>query len=274
MFESILQAGKMPKYSPLRASAHGSSKEKAPDPSSSCEASDEEEPFMRSLKGSHLSKPSWIRRHWRSILVHSTVSIVNILFFVVSTTGLVRSNDLQHATGPFKNTIRYHPQKFELHSTFKNDGTLNPQKPNNFNGPPRLELEEAWNHLQENDSIRVTLSELGQFATDDTIIQLNDDKGGYYTTVSVYHGLHCIERLHHYIYSDHYYPNLTQNEQFILKRHTEHCLDWLRHNPKPAALDWGNHQCVVWEDIENWMAERAFDPYEPGVLMHPRFGTK
>ncbi|KAK0663417.1 hypothetical protein QBC41DRAFT_234617, partial [Cercophora samala] len=164
-------------------------------------------------------------------------------------------------------------------------------KPNNFNGPPRPELEEEWKRLTGNDTIRVTFSEVEQFSNrDETIIQLNDEKGGYFTTVAVYHGLHCVQRLHHYIYSSHYYPNLTQDQQFVLQRHAEHCLDWLRqyvmcnadttlmparwtaNSPKPAVLDWGNHQCVVWDDIENWMAARAFDPYAPGVLMHPRFG--
>lgn len=67
--------------------------------------------------------------------------------------------------------------------------------------------------------MRVSKAELGQFAEDDTIVKLTDGSG-YYSTVTVFHGLHCVNRLHHYLYPDHYYPDLDKDEQFLLKRHT------------------------------------------------------
>jgi hypothetical protein len=42
--------------------------------------------------------------------------------------------------------------------------------------------------------------------------------------------------------------------------------------PEPVSKDWGKHQCVAWEPIMEFMAPRAFDPFQPGLLVHPYFG--
>jgi hypothetical protein len=31
--------------------------------------------------------------------------------------------------------------------------------------------------------------------------------------------------------------------------------------------------CASWEPIKKWMAEHSFDPFEPGLLVHPLFGV-
>ncbi|KAK9418930.1 hypothetical protein SUNI508_07702 [Seiridium unicorne] len=251
--------------------------------------SSEEEgaPFIGKSPALKKSKLSWIRGHWRSIAVHATVLIANVIIYVAA---ISRVSDPAHHTTPLQNSIAYEERKFDHHSVFTNDGAINHNKPDSFSGPPRPALEAAWNRLKSNESVRVSKAELGQFASDDTIIELTDGSG-YYSTVSVYHGLHCINRIHHFLYPDHYYPDFDKDQMFLLKRHTEHCLDWLRQyvmcnadttlipvhwsakSPRPVALDWGNHQCVNWDNIEEWMADHAFDPFEPGLLMHPVFGS-
>ncbi|PWY83790.1 hypothetical protein BO94DRAFT_468662, partial [Aspergillus sclerotioniger CBS 115572] len=159
---------------------------------------------------------------------------------------------------PLRDAIEYRPQVFETLAIYRHDGTLNPHKTNAYNGPPRPELEEAWDKLMNNTNIRVTQDQLGEeFAAQDSIVELNDGSG-YYVTVSAYHGLHCVQRLHHYIYAEHYYPGLDEFETFMLRRH--------------AGKYDGHRQCVVWEKIEQWMAEHSFDPHEPGLLVHPIFG--
>ncbi|RDA95408.1 hypothetical protein CP533_3436 [Ophiocordyceps camponoti-saundersi (nom. inval.)] len=180
----------------------------------------------------------------------------------------------------------YPRRPFDVKAIYLNNGTLNPHKANSFNGPPRESLENAWDKLMKHQNVRVPESELGQYAGDDSIVKLTDGSG-YYTTVAVFHGLHCVQRLHHAIYADHYYPGLSEDETFLLKRHTEHCIDWLRQyvqcnadttlipiqwaadSPGPVSTDKGKHQCVVWEPIYEWMAEHSFDPFEPGLLVHP-----
>lgn len=65
----------------------------------------------------------------------------------------------------------------------------------------------------------MTKDELGQFQDQDSIIELSD-KSGFYVTVSAFHGLHCVRRFHKYMYIDHYYPEISEWEMFMLRRHT------------------------------------------------------
>ena len=39
-------------------------------------------------------------------------------------------------------------------------------------------------------------------------------------TMSAYHGLHCVRRLHKNLYHATYYPNLTDTETTILRLHS------------------------------------------------------
>ncbi|KAI1181364.1 hypothetical protein F5B17DRAFT_425666 [Nemania serpens] len=77
----------------------------------------------------------------------------------------------------------------------------------------------------------------------------------------------------------------------MLRRHTEHCLDWLRQylqcnvdptiipirwdsgQPGPVSKDSGKHQCVAWGPIEEWADKHAFDPFTPGLVIHLKFGS-
>lgn len=66
---------------------------------------------------------------------------------------------------------------------------------------------------------RVKKEELGQFADQKSLVELTDGSG-FYVTVAVSHALHCVQRLHHYVYRDHYHPNLSGEDEFTLKIHT------------------------------------------------------
>lgn len=39
-------------------------------------------------------------------------------------------------------------------------------------------------------------------------------------TVAVQHALHCVQRLHRYMYKDHYHAGLSDEDAFALKQHT------------------------------------------------------
>lgn len=69
------------------------------------------------------------------------------------------------------------------------------------------------------NNIRVNREELGEFVTDDAIIKLADGSGSM-VTMSAYHGLHCVRRLHKNLYAATYYPNLTDTESTILRLHS------------------------------------------------------
>jgi len=50
------------------------------------------------------------------------------------------------------------------------------------------------------------------------LVELGDGSG-YYATLSVYHSLHCVKRLHYLMYFDHYYPGKTGLEAMLIKQH-------------------------------------------------------
>ncbi|KJZ71683.1 hypothetical protein HIM_08921 [Hirsutella minnesotensis 3608] len=241
---------------------------------------------------SRQSRRSCLTHHRRTTLIHLVFLCANVFVLTAYASRWMSRRDLHdpHSLTPFKEVISYEQRQFEVLAIYLSNGTLNPHKSNAFGGPPRKELEDEWNHLMKHESIRVQRSGLGQFEGDDSIVELADGTG-HYSTVAVFHGLHSVQRLHHYLYLDHYYPHLSEKELFLLKRHTEHCLDWLRQyvqcnadttlipirwsadSPGPVAQDSGKHQCVVWEDVYDRMAERSFDPFQPGLLVHPIFGN-
>jgi hypothetical protein len=118
-----------------------------------------------------------------------------------------------------RNIIEYEGKKFQLSSIYSPDGSPNPHKPNNFLGPPRPELEEEWETILGDINIRLQRSEMDQFAHDNDLIELADGSG-YWNTMAVHHGLHCVKRLHHYIHKDYYYEGVNGSDAFRLLEHT------------------------------------------------------
>ncbi|POR36614.1 Hypothetical protein TPAR_09138 [Tolypocladium paradoxum] len=252
----------------------------------------EREELLESNAGIYRSSRwSWLNHHRRTIVIHVIFLVANLFVLTAYASGWLTLRYLQdpHYNTPFRNTISYEDRPFDLQPIYLDKDTPNPSKTNDFNGPPRQELDNAWSTLMQYQNVRLHKEELGQFSEDDSIVQLADGTG-YWITVSVFHGLHCIERLHHFLYSETYYPGLSEDDTFTLKLHTErpeHCLDWLRHyvqcnadttlipiqwtaeSPGPVATDPGTHQCVVWDPIYEWMASHSFNPSQPGLLIHP-----
>ncbi|KAF2838635.1 hypothetical protein M501DRAFT_934469, partial [Patellaria atrata CBS 101060] len=108
--------------------------------------------------------------------------------------------------------------------------------------------------------------------------------------ISVYHDLHCIKRLYRSLNKDHYFHNMTEEEEYLLHLHNMHCLDFLRKaamchgDTSPLVYKWDynhpvpvgdmeyEHECVDWDSINKWAIQRMVDPYEPGAVVHPIFG--
>lgn len=68
-------------------------------------------------------------------------------------------------------------------------------------------------------NVRVTKDELGEFSEDDSLIELADGSG-YYASLAVFHGLRCVQRLHHFIHKDFYYDDMNDDNLRRLKHHT------------------------------------------------------
>ncbi|OTA92520.1 hypothetical protein M434DRAFT_387171 [Hypoxylon sp. CO27-5] len=239
---------------------------------------DERHSFLRPRRERRRPMSAWIsNRPSNSFWFHAILTAANLVLFgtaIFTNSRLLATRELNslHSRSIFRDSIQIEDRYFNVRSVYHFNGTLNGEKSNiKFSGPPRPELEEAWAEIQDNQNIRVKKEELGEFAGQKSLIELGDGSG-FYGTVAVQHALHCVHRLYQYVYKDHYHANLSEEDVFALKQHTEHCLDWLRHVPSPVSKDWGKHQCVAWEPIVDSFAARAFDPFEPGVLVHPYFG--
>lgn len=93
--------------------------------------------------------------------------------------------------------------------------------PNPFRGPPRPELDEAWDKLTQYTSIRVTAEDLRRINR--TTVQLSDGSGMYFSGLNVHHQLHCLKMIRQALYPDYYFkgkrPRRHQEE------HIDHCID-------------------------------------------------
>ncbi|KAK1752308.1 hypothetical protein QBC47DRAFT_390241 [Echria macrotheca] len=243
----------------------------------------------------------WMLRRWSNFLwFHIILVLANLVLFglaVYSNTGsgashmhrIMRSGP-HHGTSIFRDAVHLEERYFNVKSIYTFDGSLNRNKSNVvFSGPPRPELEEAWQDILAYQDFHVNADELGEFRGQKSLIELSDGSG-YYMTVAFQHALHCVQRLHRYMYKEHYHNGLSEDDQFSLRQHTEHCLDWLRQYvqcnadttlipirwaesiPGPVSKDWGKHQCVAWEPLREFLKSRSFNPRQPGLLVHPYFG--
>ncbi|SMR45908.1 unnamed protein product [Zymoseptoria tritici ST99CH_3D1] len=155
-----------------------------------------------------------------------------------------------------------------------------------FAGDPRPQLETAWHHLLQHINIRVSKSDLDDVNL--TSLELSDGSG-YVAQPSVFHELHCIKRIRHWVYKDHYLSGLSEHEALNWKGHIDHCIEMLRSSamcrgdtalttfhwlhqdgmPRPSAQDLSYHECVRWEPLLEWVKENEIDLFDPTVLRRP-----
>lgn len=167
-------------------------------------------------------------------------------------------------------------QRQVLHNSL---GTMNP-----FKGPPGPEQVEAWESLLTNTNIRLTAEEVERMNV--TSVQLADGSGDYLASLDVYHELHCVKYIHHYIHGDYY------NEPTAVpaEMHVDHCLDtirkfimcradvamqtlyWTDEQRTPAHNFETEHECLNWEALDAWAASRMVDIHDPRMLVHPTLG--
>ncbi|KAI9814386.1 MAG: hypothetical protein M1827_003242 [Pycnora praestabilis] len=150
---------------------------------------------------------------------------------------------------------------------------------NVYKGSPRPELDSAWKELLRPANIRVSSDMVAE--ANKTSIPLADGSG-YYAILDVYHQLHCLKYIRHYIYDDYY-----KDTEPWTATHVDHCIDSIRQNlmcnadfslmtfrwvndsvdPKPNFE--GQHECVDWDKLNDWVEERSFDVDDPSLLIFP-----
>ncbi|RAH80346.1 hypothetical protein BO86DRAFT_390331 [Aspergillus japonicus CBS 114.51] len=164
---------------------------------------------------------------------------------------------------------------------------------NPFAGKPRPELEAAWHTLFEKNNIRVTEEDLAFYnATSLPIVGAAGEGAGageFVGQLGVFHELHCLKRVRHWIYRDHYLADVPEAVLVEEEAHVDHCIEllreaslcradvtlsgfrWIKADPEGKRRELtveakGNHVCVDWERLRAWNDARAVDAWEPGVL--------
>ncbi|KAK7182248.1 hypothetical protein PSPO01_11721 [Paraphaeosphaeria sporulosa] len=152
-----------------------------------------------------------------------------------------------------------------------------------YAGLPSSSIDAAWHYLLEPTTIRVTPGELNR--SNQTSVPLPG--GGYMAWLGVFHELHCIKMVRQWVYRDHYYPNITEDEFEESSIHADHCLDILR----SAALCHGdttlttfgwtnkskpqlntrpiNHKCVDWKQLVVSVEDRVVQREEMEAMVNP-----
>jgi hypothetical protein len=166
--------------------------------------------------------------------------------------------------------------------TIVNDETLT--KWNKYRGPPRPELDKAWEDLLQNINIRLTASDLRKIDRRST--KLSDGSDTYLGQLTVYHQLHCLKSLRQAFHPDYYHINMRHMDD-----HIDHCLDnlrrlamckadisiltfdWVDNNRKPLPNFQIEQECYNWDTLDKWAAQHAFDVFDNKTLLHPKFGT-
>ncbi|CAK4033803.1 Cyclochlorotine biosynthesis O [Lecanosticta acicola] len=111
----------------------------------------------------------------------------------------------------------------------------------------------------------------------------------YIGTLNVYHEIHCLKRIHQYMYQDTYFPGIDDKQREMNRLHNEHCIDFLRQSAMChgdvglITFEWSpsnripvanatTHQCVDWNRLDKWTKQRSLDMLKPGWLVHPTLG--
>jgi hypothetical protein len=231
-------------------------------------------------------RPFW-RRHTAIIIVH----IILFSFYIVSLYFVATHHKPYKFTrkeglpfSPAIEALEYEEATFVFEEKVKVDDQLRGA----FAGKPSASIDKAWHDLLDPENIRIEPEVVEHYGRLDTAIQIPDGSG-YMAVLNVYHELHCIKRIHQYMYKEHYFPDLDEELIELNRKHNEHCIDYLRQAAMChgdiglMTFEWApdsrvpvaratTHQCAKWDNIENWSRNRSVDIMKPGWLMHPTLG--
>ncbi|CAG8972143.1 hypothetical protein HYALB_00009691 [Hymenoscyphus albidus] len=154
-----------------------------------------------------------------------------------------------------------------------------------FAGDPSPELDLAWHNLFEDNNVKVDKNDLDLAGLKS--VQLAN--GGYIAQLNVFHELHCLKKIRHWIFKDYYVlpKNYTEAELKEWPAHINHCIDMLRESimclgdtslvtftwigdgkhRTPTPWDRSSHKCVKWDSLTRWTKERSVNIETPGILL-------
>ncbi|KAL4869528.1 hypothetical protein BDV12DRAFT_185049 [Aspergillus spectabilis] len=219
-------------------------------------------------------------------LIHGSIMLAySLLIFVVLSLGTLR---IQPLLPPLPLPAREGLQWEYRH--FPTELVDNP-----FAGPPRAEMEDAWHNLLKNDNIRVPVAYLQEKNL--TSVYTKDHAEGI-ASLSVYHSLHCLKKIKHMMFKEHYHSGLDSAAMARQSKHADHCVEYIRESLMcqpdlslvtfrwinetaqhedlaefyPTNFDADLHYCADWEGLDTWAGGRVFDLFRVELLDRPRLG--
>ncbi|OCL09074.1 hypothetical protein AOQ84DRAFT_291950, partial [Glonium stellatum] len=175
------------------------------------------------------------------------------------------------------------PAQSSINYETKNEYATDHSKYSVYSGPPNEANNQAWENLIQPTFFAATEREIiWAHGTVSDSVKLAT--GGYIAALGVYHEIHCLRQLRLFLYSDVYYPNLTEANVRYLQGHLDHCLETLRlslmcnadlslytfrwdseNATRPLPKSNSSRKCVEWDRLELWARKRMV-PLTPMLL--------
>ncbi|KAF2106023.1 hypothetical protein BDV96DRAFT_607804 [Lophiotrema nucula] len=173
------------------------------------------------------------------------------------------------APAPANEAVQYAPKRIWQ------DGDYSP-----YHKEPGPEIDALWNDLLTGQIVRVSPEEM-KLQSENLTNRVQLDDGDYLGTMSVWHSLHCLDRLRKVIHMDYYHsriPEYNFNTGMWTKAHSDHCIERLRDDimchPNVAIyipvwdesglfpdgmrmITNGETKCVNWDALDQWARKRA-----------------
>ncbi|ATY60788.1 tat pathway signal sequence [Cordyceps militaris] len=228
-------------------------------------------------------EPQSIWRDRTFLLVHS--ALLSVYLLLLALVAASKSTSCSGVPGvaysPAAKVIEWSDTKFTLEDHIQ-DSSI-------YSGPPSAELDKAWHDLLNSQNVRVEGKYFKHHGREKIGVAV-PGTSDYIGTLNVFHELHCIKRLHQFMYPDYYFPDFTPHQLDMNRLHNEHCLDFLRQSAmchgdiglityiwrpdsRLPVVNSTSHQCVNWEKLYAWSEDRAVDMLRPGWLVHPTKGV-
>lgn len=216
-------------------------------------------------------------RRWRriwSIVASVQLALLLVVAFVSWThQPQAQTSSVRGGFPPAESGLRFRSQLFDKYGV-RNSPTA--QEP----GPA---LDSAWHGLLSSMMVKISPEQMFS-QTPESSIPLADGSG-YVASLGVYHELHCIKLLKHWIHKDYYLAGWDEDRVEQYWKHLNHCLDWLktaalcRSDTTITTLTWNGsildteypvaYQCVDPDSLFAWTNEHAIDITDSSVLVQP-----
>ncbi|KAI1759590.1 hypothetical protein GGR53DRAFT_527080 [Hypoxylon sp. FL1150] len=230
------------------------------------------EPFLNSYRSHNkLPQKRKSRRldglHFFSFLLSTVLTI----FLIVVTV----THKALPTQSPAEDAIKYEFRYFDKYGHLTSP----------FSRKPGPELDSAWSNQLSGMNIAVSEVWLRPYNVDSVHLA---DGSGVLAQLGVYHELHCLKKIKHWIYRSYYYGNTSAINLEEEEAHIEHCLEWLRvaalcrGDTTLTTFRWGGEKgqyleteypipraCVNGEKILEWSEKHAVDITGEGVLQGP-----